>query len=472
MPLSDFPRLPVEPGRYAAEWFIGGSALAGEIELSSARPARLTVFGEAKPIVWKRQGRSRSAGFPQDHVVPEITGRLRTGHDVVATDAHLSVWMPQRTNGSARSAVVGLGIAETPRRYPSLRLQVTGADLLFGTPPLKSVQFPDPKQSGFQGEFGATLNARSVQTWRDRSLGITITCSYEGNFSLTNRYRHQLTFAPVIEFEGEPATVDEWMDFWVRPLLELTALATRAPQRLSWVTVHAAPSDSQERATRHSGVVFGSGIWQEPFTADEPAVRPDPDWKPLFTLGNLRTGLPSVLRVWREQQASANPFLDLYRSVLMQPDLPPRARFLYLIQALEGLHGFEHRAADESAQATFQEKRQRAVVELDAAKLPPKTLRFIKDNWSRRRLDSLDRRLRELIADMPEAGRDAMEHRSLPLAAELEGEGEKRLDQMLRRLRNDLSHGTRQVEEDDLAPWVELLERIAQHHLLSRLGIS
>jgi hypothetical protein len=261
----------------------------------------------------------RPAGFPQNHSIPEIVGRLRTGHDVIVTDADVSIWVPERTHGSARFAVVGLGIAKAARRYPRLRLQLTGSDLLFGIPPLESIQFPNPENFRFEGQFGATLNRQSVQTWQDATSGVAITCSYEGNFSLTNRYRHQLAFAPVVEFEGEPGTIDEWMDLWVRPLLGLTALATRAPQQLGWVVVRAAPDDPADQAGEACSVVFGSGISQEPYQAEEPPVRTDPDWRPLLTLRTLPVGLPAVLRAWRDLEASDNPFLELYRSVLFQP---------------------------------------------------------------------------------------------------------------------------------------------------------
>lgn len=472
MPQTDFPRLAVETGRYAVEWFMDERTIPGEIELESARPPQLRFFGEAKPLIWRTKGRTKSAGFPQRHDLPEIVGRLRTGHDFVVTDAEVSVWVPERTLGAGRFAVVGLGIAKAARTYPRVRLQVTGSDLLFGIPPIKSTQFPDPKKFQFEGAFGATLNRASIQRWEDPASKLAITCSYEGNFSLTSRYRHQLLFAPVVELEGEPATVDEWMKEWVRPLLGLTALATGAPQRLSWLTVHAAPEDPKGEEPGASGVLFGSGLWQAPYQADEPELRRDPEWRPLLTLRELPIGLPAVLQAWRDLEASDNPFLELYRSVLFQQDLPPRARFLYLIQAIEGLHGYEHRRADENAQARFRAKRQEVIDDLGSAGVASKVLRFIKDTWSKRRSDSLDRRLRDLIAAMPDDAQKRLEHRGMPLSTELEADGEKRLEQKLRRLRNDLSHGTRRIEDVDLAPWVGLLETVAQFHLLRRLGIN
>jgi hypothetical protein len=467
---ASFTRLAVGTGRYEAEWFINRRTIQGAIDLESARPPQLTFFGEAKPLVWKTKGQTRSAGFPQRHDLPEVVGKLRTGHEVVVTDAVVSVWAPERSLGAGRFAVVGLGIAKAARTYPRVRLQVTGSDLLFGIPPIESTQFPDPAKFRFGGTFGATLNRASVQRWEDSQSKLVITCSYEVSFSLTNRFRHQLVFAPVVELKGEAATLDEWMTRWIRPLLGLAALATKGPQRLSWLTVHAGSEEGKRAGP--SGVVFGSGIWQAPYEAEESEKGRDPDWRPLLTLRDIPIGLPAVLVAWRDLERSKNPFLELYRSVLFQHDLLPRARFLYLIQALEGLHSYENRKADEDAQARFGVRRQKIIDDMNSAGVASKVVRFIRDNWSKRRSDSLDRRLRDLIEALPAEAQKRLEHRGLPLSTELQADGERRLDQKLRRLRNELSHGTRRIEEEKLEPWVDLLETIAQFHLLRRLGID
>jgi hypothetical protein len=65
----------------------------------------------------------------------------------------------------------------------------------------------------------------------------------------------------------------------------------------------------------------------------------------LFTASELPAPLPDVIERWRQLDSSDNPFPELYR-LASAPDLPERARFLYLVQALEGLHGFEHNADD------------------------------------------------------------------------------------------------------------------------------
>ncbi len=321
-----------------------------------------------------------------------------------------------------------------------------------------------PSVPGFRGAFSAELNPASSQRWEDASTGVVIECSYEGSFSLSNTYRHELVFAPVVEFADDPMTVDEWMTQWVRPFLGLTALATRGPQRLSWLSVHAPPSElERSRVDSPSGVLFGSGIDQAPYQAKYPEEWRDPERRPLFTLKDLPVGLPTVLSRWRALEADENPFVDLYRSVLFQTDLPPRARFLYLVQALEALHAYENRAEDQEQQALFKTKRDSAVSELGAASVAPDTIRFIKDHWSRRKIDSLDRRLEDLLQGIPSAVRKDLERPDMAdLSAILKGEGAGTLEAQIRTLRNDLSHGSRNFEEQDLKPWVRVVEVMCQ----------
>ena len=82
---------------------------------------------------------------------------------------------------------------------------------------------------------------------------------------------------------------------------------------------------------------------------------------PLFTLAQLPMTPMRLVRKWRELLASDDPFIELYRSTLFQSDLPPRARYLQLIQALEAHHGYANRGADELTQAKFGTRRQQII---------------------------------------------------------------------------------------------------------------
>lgn len=207
-------------------------------------------------------------------------------------------------------------------------------------------------------------------------------------------------------------TVDEWMDRWVRPMLRIAALATRRPQRLSWLTVSTAPVDATgtEWPPHSNGVVFGSGIEQAPYEADYPDEWRRPENRPLFTLTSMPMPLPELLRRWVDLSYDGNLFLELYGLTLRQADLPPRARFLYLVQALEALHSEEHAAEDNAAQAEFAAQRKDVITALKGVGLPSSTLSFIRDNWSKTKMLSLDRRLRQLIDMLPSGCRTLSFH--------------------------------------------------------------
>src|SRR5205085_517626 len=118
-----------------------------------------------------------------------------------------------------------------------------------------------------------------------------------------------------------------------------------------------------------------------------------PELRPLFTLHALPLPLPQLVASWRDLRASANPFVELYGLTLFQRDLPARARFLYLVQALEALHGYEHQAKDEERAEEFKKERLAVIAEAETAGLAAESVKFLRD----KPLDSLDRRLRELV---------------------------------------------------------------------------
>jgi hypothetical protein len=67
--------------------------------------------------------------------------------------------------------------------------------------------------------------------------------------------------------------------------------------------------------------------------------------------------LPDLVTKWRTLEQDGNPFMELFGLTLRQADLPARARYLYLVQALEALHSYENRTEDEQAQAAFEQRR-------------------------------------------------------------------------------------------------------------------
>jgi hypothetical protein len=472
--MNKFPKLAQAPGRFAAEWLMNGKWIAGELQLEGKRPPIVAVFGDVASIN-PSDGGVRE--FPQDHQLGRLVGRLRSNDDVVVADANVSTLFPGSGLGHGRYAIVGLDVASIPDdRYEHVRLQITGADLLFGVAPLREIQWPREGMPYPAGQYAAVVNADSSHVWSD--AGIELTCSYDLEFPLTNPYRYELKFAPVVDIKSPtPLTLDEWIATWIRPLLGVTALATRGPQRLAWLSVHtlgAAHEQQPSLQTREtSGVVFGGGIEQAPYEAEYPQELMRADSRPLFTLASIPISLPRLLRDWRDLESGENPFVELYRLVLFQPDLPRRARFLYLIQALEALHGYQNRRRDDEAQLRFGLRRAAVLEAIRHLDLDSKSYRFVREKWSRRRPDSLDRRLEALLKALPvNVAADLVRADMVKIEAELVGLDNRSLAAQLRTLRNQLSHGGRNYQESELSPWVRTVETLSRAHLLRMLGFD
>lgn len=471
--MTDFPRLSFQPGNYAAEWVLGERTIAGEFSGDPLRRPTMSMFGDVEEVDWSQGG-----GFPQHYQYDRVIGHLRSGEDVVLTDADIAIWFPdQRSSGSARHAIVGWNVADVPDdRYSRVRFQFTNADLFFGVAPIGRIWWPAVGTPALAGEFKIEGNPDANHRWEDERADLIAECTYDVSFSPTNAHRHEVTFAPVVSLaSGSPLTVDEWVDRWVQPMLGVASLASRAPQRLSWLTVSTEPADAsgKERQAYPSGVVFGSGIEQVPYEAEYREEWRRAEGRPLFTLATMPMSLPELLRRWLALNQADNPFIELYGQTLRQTELPARARFLYLIQALEALHSSEQRAADEEAQAHFADKRAKALEALQSVGLESSVVTFIRHNWSKRRQDSLDRRLRSLIESLPARVRECLVTDEMDnVRSHLIEDGAARLEGQLGLLRNQLSHGTRNYDDRVLGPWAVTAETICRAHALRTLGFD
>lgn len=464
-----FPELVVEPDSHPCQVEHEGRVVSAIADLEADVPPRLHLNGE----LHDRSG-AISRGFPETEELPVLQGRLWSGHDLVAVDCHVETWFPGRTVVLPRYALVGLNAASIEQQaYREMTLQATGLDLLFGRAPLKSVKWPANTNRHLEGEFAATGEPESTQEWTDG--GTTITCSYWAQqSSIDNPYRFELRFAPVVKVTSdELRSVDQWVEEFVTPLVRLLTLATRRPQRVSWVTLEGPSGASSGNVTREWPIrvqLFGSGISQSPFISEDASDWRELGTRPIFDLASTGLVLPTLLRAWREIDSGDNPFVELYRLAMLQRDLPKRAQFLYLVQALEALHGYEHRKPDTAAAESYQARRKETIEHVQASGASEEDIRFLKKAWSPRPREDLARRLRSLIRhkDLPSIARETVE--SLASTVVFAEVSEPSIEHAIRHVRNDLAHGNRNYAEQDLRRWTDVLDALCRAHLRRLLG--
>jgi hypothetical protein len=273
----------------------------------------------------------------------------------------------------------------------------------------------------------------------------------------------------------ELRTVDQWVDEFVTPLVRLLTLATRRPQKVSWVTLERTSGLSSGIEAREWPIraqLFGSGISQGPFISEDASDWRESGTRPIFDLASTGLVLPALLRAWRDVDSGDNPFVELYRLAMFQRDLPKRAQFLYLVQALEALHGYEHRQADATAATRYQARRKETIDRLHVSGALDEDIRFLKQAWPSRPREDLARRLRSLIRhrDLPPVVRQTVESlRSTGIFAEV---NESTVENAIRHVRNDLAHGNRNYAEWNLRRWTDVLDALCRVHLLRLLGCS
>ena len=368
-----------------------------------------------------------------------------------------------------------MGLGRVPDlAFNVARLQITGLDTFFGVAPIKSRSWPSGQENSGEATYSVTLNPESKQSWE--AGGVRVVASYDRQSPINDVYQQRVRFAPVLTVEVDVLlSVDDWIECWIAPLIRFVSFATSVPQKLSWVSFTWQGSEPPPQGGRVSAQLFGSGISQLGYEASAP------DWltrrgnRPLLTLAGLHSPLPLLLDRWRALDEDENVFFSLVRMVISQPELPHQARYLFLIQALESLHGVEHIEEDEAEQKAYQASRVSALDAISQTAFDSESMKFIKNNWSKRRPDSLARRLRDQLDWLPQGAAAAVDALAMtPIASNLTEGGALKLDaaDLLQRLRNELSHGNSHWDEDMLAPWADALELACRLQVLRLLGFD
>ena len=449
-----FPSAVLEPGSYEARFWIDGRALPGSVELAPLRRPVAQFYDD--------EGLPHQSEFPKQQRTDRLVGQLRTNHDIVFYNANVTEFFPGRYSAVAPYALVGLGLLQAEDALRQIELQIEGLDEFLWSPPVKELSWPEHGE----GRFAAKINKPTEITWT--STGVEIKCMYIWQVEHDQGYRFNVSFAPLVNLISEhPFNPDEWIVRWIIPFARLMSFGMRKPRRTSWVVL------SERDVTQNSPVraqLFGGGITQQPYKAARPTIRQEDD-HPLFTAQDLPSPLPDLLTRWRNLDSSDNPFPELYRLASV-PDLPERARFLYLVQALEGLHGFEHRGSDSRRQSRYESKRTVILDEIEE-EIGPEQSRRLGKIVPRRAPDSLDRRILSICKNTPQAVIARLSHETDdPIALRYAADGDLRFEQIVRRLRNDLSHGNFNPLSGELLGWAGRLDRLCQAQLLRLLSFG
>ena len=271
---------------------------------------------------------------------------LRSGNQAVLLNVQIQHLLPQESRVQGQMALIGWRMPDN-LLFDTVRFQVGGLTELAGVYPLKSITLPKTLDS--DAVLSATWNAEmTTQVWTTDS-GDCVELNFTATTEVERWYSFAVSSAPVMTVSGKPRSAEEWMRQYVRPLAEITTLATLRPQSVSWVTLEypakvspgLLPDVGQPRHDSYtlSAQLFAADIVQQPYEAapTENSHLISYDMGSLIRLGPDGAALPTLLGGWRSLQTAFGTFFD-YLTTALRANMSTKSRFLALVPALEGFH--------------------------------------------------------------------------------------------------------------------------------------
>lgn len=476
----------IETGTHRTNWTMSKPGetetweVSGDVELQGRRQPGGGVYGTA-PVNWTRtgtRGTGFGAGFPQHFEYPLVYGELDGGLDIVLVDASLTVFGEGTRRGivsfkganayfDAWAALVG---HDAPQHGPLLVdggvIQVPHLEAFAGQSPLIEKYMPSGNLYDHdEPKFTATIDKSSLQEWRDENAEVSL--QYQISADVGGWYSFGLAFSPIVSVKlSRPVPLAEFLTHWAWPLRGLIAAATGKRVDISYMTCSLAVEGDQRPQQRRQFQVFNESVTQTPYTSSNSLRDKDISVLRMASDGH---SLLDLLRRWQDLQAAENPILNTYDITAVGPSQHPRARYLLLIQALEGLCGYEKRFDD--TQSSFTSQREsilaRCKADLDGA-----VYKFVKKYLAKRRPIGLDSVLREMFQALPVDVEQGFADSALVKSVRSDDPSVSSTLDAIRVVRNDLSHGNRTYDRLELAEAADILERVVRAHLLRLLGVS
>ena len=226
------------------------------------------------------------------------------------------------------------------------------------------------------------------------------------------------------------------------------------------------PSADEDRTWGSRCQVFGTGITQLPFESKQELVqRVD---SPL-RLKEDKVSLLALLRAWQGMTADHHPLIETYGAMLHSSDQHPRARFLLLLQAIEGTFGYETKSAYAESAAKHTTKRAEVVAAVEEA-LNKAQLDFLNRNLAKWPPAGLESAINWLRKELPGDIRKRLDNTTIVKATRAAPDNATSSADALRMIRNNLAHGRKGYDIHELQEVVRVLDQIVRAHALQLLG--
>jgi hypothetical protein len=467
------------PGTYRCSWTLSKPPheetwqSEGDVTLLGDGQPAGAVYGRAPVNYQTSPGGGLSAGFPQKFQYPAVCGELVNGRGVILVDAMLRSWQEDRggimsganAHFDAWAALVGHGIPKTSDvLVDSGMIQVTHLDSFAARCPIEEIGYPEKPYAADDPTFRVKFRQDSHQVWSDDDAEVSFEYHISADTGITG-YHFSVAFSPTVTIELKtPVPIKDFFTSWVLPLHGLVSAATAQNEDITYWSCSPVIEGDDDPAARRQFQVFTRSVTQKPYASEN--TIPDKH------VSSIRLGegesLLHLLRRWQSLQRQQNPILDTYDVHSLGPDQASRARFLLLVQALEGLCGHEERLSGRWAK--FEAKRAR-IIDGCRESLETKDFEYLERTLPKTP-ENLDDALIEMLHSLPTNLEPELAQSELVKTVLAQVDKVTTTVGALRYVRNQLSHGKETFNPYHLHVVAGILGRAVRGHLLRLLEAS
>jgi hypothetical protein len=449
------------PGDYLGTWVIPSlngtpANVPGLLTLEADRAPQGVAYGGVPRQVSTPAGLT----FPHSSQHDQLVFILANGGSVLLTGATLRHGMNEDARVYASVAIISARDLRDANMFESARIQIEYLDAIAGIPPLTMVKIP---RSG-SGTYSAESSGTARETWTDD--GATVSLGFQGMLHSVERYQFHLGFSPIVEVEAaQPAPFEMWKDDWIEPLRKIVSIAVGRPAVVTYAEV-TLPVPEGEHAWGSRCQVFGTAITQAPYESKQKAIQ---SVESPLQLKPDNVSLLGLTRKWQAMVDDHHPLVETYGAMLHAADQHPRSRLLLLLQAIEGSFGYETKPVFEAALAKHTAKRTEILTAIDTT-LTKAQRDFLRRNLGKWPQAGLESAINWLRKELPGDIRKRLDDAAVIQETRAEPHNATSAADALRVIRNNLAHGKKGYDIQDLHEVVRILERIVRAHALQLLG--
>ena len=462
--------LPHEPREYMCTWHLPKAVQDSDEDQLVDVPGTIDLTGRHHPTA-SFQGVLPYASvngvteFPQTNDFDCLTGTLSSGIHVALINGQTSYWLQNGDGANGAFAV----LSTTPfehnkyRKYQSIELQIDGLDAIFDTPPT-SIAFRKPIDDHGE-EYIINIPTQNYLEWKNQ--GTQMRLGYAGRLR-PDKFNFRTSFAPYLRIDlDEPISLVDWWIQWVVPLCDILEVINGKPLDIMYLL--AFEDKDATGSKRRADQVFRYDILQDCIKIDEKRFN---HTHAIVNLKQDDINLLNLIAKRRELEASRHPLIETYRSNAVSDDQHPRSRFLLLIQALEGLYGYEHKEEYQQRCRKYAEKRKALLDQVQPSIVDQDDFNFLKNNFSRRPLSGLRDALNATFRTLPEAVQTQIDGSEIVAQVRSRCENTKISSaEALTKVRNSLSHGSSAYDPNDLEEICSLLDKIVRAEIIRVLEL-